>query len=84
MKKTLIISFAAVALSSVALNTFVNYSITQTGGVDLTNVEALSICEVASNNELNNGFCVKEYGSDRDVCVGVGTSASPRCSGNTK
>lgn len=84
MKRKLIISFAIVALCSAAVNTFVTSSTAQSGGVDLTNVEALSICEVSADPELNKGFCVKEYCSDGEVCVGIGTSGSPRCSGNIK
>lgn len=81
MKRKLIISFAIVALCSVAVNIFVTSSTAQSGGVDLTNVEALSICEVSSNASQNTGYCTKLAGTNIEVCVERGDPACVRCNG---
>ncbi len=81
MKKILIISFAVVALSSVAFNTFVNCSATQNAGVDLANVEALSVCEVSADPALNQGYCTTLKDTNIEVCVTEGNGGSVRCSG---
>ena len=49
--------------------------------IDISSVEAIAGCEVESNSNLNQGYCIKGYNSTEDQCMEKGPGDAVRCSG---
>lgn len=48
----------------------------------LSDVEAISACEISPDHSQNIYYCSKLAGTTQGSCVETGSGAEPRCSGN--
>lgn len=49
--------------------------------INMSAIEAIAGCEVQSNSNLNQGYCIRGYNSTEDQCMEKGPENAVRCSG---
>lgn len=81
MKKTLFI-LAVVSVSSYLTYTANSQKSEGYNIFTLSDVEAISACEISPDHSQNIYYCSKLAGTTQGSCVETGSGAEPRCSGN--
>lgn len=81
MKKT-ILTLTVVTLSSYLTYTTNSQKSMVHESFTLSDVEAISACEISPEHSQNIYYCSKIAGTTQGVCVETGSGAEPRCSGN--